>query len=94
MATRRDVYKDATPIQTPTHLTDNIKAVMITPHDGTPIIVITAYMPQLHTKAQEQIYLDILKRVQQDIISNYKDIAIITGGDLQATPEKEYEKSY
>ncbi len=36
LATRRDVYKDATPIKTPTHLTDHIKAAIITPHNGPP----------------------------------------------------------
>ena len=55
----------------PMHLTDYIKTAIIITHDGTPIIAITAYMPQLHTKAQEQIYLDILKWVQQYIIHNY-----------------------
>jgi hypothetical protein len=64
LATIRDVYKEVTPIQTPTNLADYIKAAKITPHDGTSIIAITAYMPQLHTKAQELINLDILKWVQ------------------------------
>ena len=69
LVTRRDVYKEGTPIQTPINLMDYIKAAKITPHDGTPpIIAITAYMPQLYTKSQELIYLDILKWVQQDII--------------------------
>jgi hypothetical protein len=40
---------------------DYIKAAKLTPHDGTPIIAITADMPQLHAKAQEIICLDILK---------------------------------
>ena len=51
-------------------------------------------MPQLHTKAQELIYLDILKWVQQDIITSYKDTTILMVGDLQASPEKENEMSY
>jgi len=42
LATRRDMYKDITPIQTPAHLTDYVKAATITPHDGSPIIAITA----------------------------------------------------
>jgi hypothetical protein len=73
---------------------DCIKAAKITPHDGTPIIAITAYMPQLHTKAQELIYLDILKWVQQDIIQTNKDTIIHMGGDLQATPAQEDERSH
>jgi hypothetical protein len=60
LATRRDIYKEVTPIQMPTNLMDYIKAAKITPHDGTPIIAISAYMPQLHTTEQELIYLDIL----------------------------------
>ncbi len=51
-------------------------------------------MPQLHTKAQEQNYLDILKWIQQDILTTYKDMTILMGGDLQATPEKKNERSY
>jgi hypothetical protein len=45
-----DVYKDATPIPAPAHLKNNIKAATLTPHDGSPIIAITAYMPQIHAK--------------------------------------------
>jgi hypothetical protein len=41
LATRRDVYKEATRIQAPPHLTDYLKASTITPHDGSPIIAIT-----------------------------------------------------
>jgi hypothetical protein len=94
LATRRGVYKEATPIQTPTNLTDYIKAAKLTPHDGTPIIAITAYMPQFHTKAQEHIYLDILKWVEQYIIQTNKDTTILMEGDLQATSAKEDERSH
>ena len=94
MATSRDVYKEATPIQTPTNLADYMKAAKITPHDATPIIAITAYMPQLHRKAQELLYLDILKWVQQDKIQNNRDTTILMGGDLQATPALENEISH
>jgi hypothetical protein len=73
---------------------DYIKAAKITPHDGTPIIAITSYMPQLHTKAQELIYLDILKWVQQDIIQNHKDTIILMGEDLQATPAQKNGRSH
>jgi hypothetical protein len=88
LATRRDVYKEATPTQTPTNLMDYIKAAKITPHDGTPIIAITAYMPQLHTKAQELIYLDILKWVQHDILQNHKDTIILMGKTFKPHPHK------
>jgi len=67
---------------------------MITPHDGTPIIAITAYMPQLHTKAQELIYLDILKWVHQDIVHKNKDRTILVGGDLRVTSAQENKRSY
>jgi hypothetical protein len=94
LVTRQDVYKEATPIQTPTNLTDYIKAAKLTPHDGNPIIAITAYMPQLHTKAQELLYLDILKWVEQHIIQTNKDTIILMGGDLQASPTKEDDRSH
>ena len=60
LATRKDVYKEATPIPAPAHLTNYIKAATFTPHAGSPIIAMTAYMPQIHTKEQEQTYKDIL----------------------------------
>ena len=89
LATRRDVYKDVTPIPTPAHLTDYIKADTITPHDGSPIIAITAYMPQIYTKEQEQTYKDILTWIQQSITTNHPNTTIFMGGDLQSTPHKE-----
>jgi len=51
-------------------------------------------MPQLHSKAQEHIYLDILKWKQQDIITNYKNTTILMGADLQATHAKENMRLY
>ena len=69
-----------------------IKAAKIISQDGTPVIAITAYMPQLHTKAQELIYLDILKWFQQDIIQNHKDTIILMSRDLQATSSQENER--
>jgi hypothetical protein len=71
---------------------DYTKAAKLTPHDGTPIIAITAYMPQLHTKAQEHIYLDIPKWVEQYIIQTNKDTTILMGGDLQATSSQEADE--
>jgi hypothetical protein len=67
LATRRDVYKVVAPIPTPAHLTDYIKAATITSQEGIPIIAITAYMSQIHTKEQEQTYKDILTWIQQNI---------------------------
>jgi hypothetical protein len=73
---------------------DYIKAVKITPHDGTPVKAITAYMQQQHTKAQELLYLDIRKWLQQDIIQSHKDPVILMGGDLQAMPARQNERSH
>jgi len=50
LATRKDVYKDVTSRPAPAHLTYYIKAATITPHDSSPIIAMTAYMPQIHNK--------------------------------------------
>ena len=50
IATRRDTYKEVTAIPTPSHIGDYISAATLTPYDGSPIIAISAYMPQLHTK--------------------------------------------
>ena len=60
----------------------------------TPIIAITAYMPQLRTKAQELLCLDILKWVHQDIIQNHKNTIILMGGELQAPPAQKNERSH
>jgi len=61
LATRRDVYKDVTSIPTPAHIIDYIKAAIIIPHDGFPIIDITAYMQKnRHQGTRDQNYKDIL----------------------------------
>jgi hypothetical protein len=44
---KRDTYENAKSIAAPTHLRDYISAAALTPHDGSPIIVISSYMPQL-----------------------------------------------
>jgi hypothetical protein len=93
LSIRKDIYKDATPIPTPIHLTNYIKEVTITPHDGSPIITISAYMPQIHTTAQEQMYKYIHSWIQQEITTKYQDTTILMGGDLQAIPQKDDARS-
>jgi hypothetical protein len=44
MAIKRDAYKDATPIIAPAHLRYCITTATLTPHDGTPVIAISAYI--------------------------------------------------
>ena len=83
---RRDTYKNATAIPTPSHLRDYISAGTLTPHDGSPIIATSAYMPQLHTKSQETLYIEILKWIQTDIVSEYPLVTALLDGDSQATP--------
>jgi hypothetical protein len=61
LAVRRDTYKDATAFPSPTHIRDYISAATLTPHDGSPIIAISIYMPQLHLKAQDSLYTEMLK---------------------------------
>jgi hypothetical protein len=65
LAARRDTYKDATTIPTPFHLRDYISAATLTPYNGYSIVTISAYMPQLHTKSQETLYIEMLKWIQQ-----------------------------
>ncbi len=60
LAARRDTYKEVTSIPTPPHIGDYISAATLNPHEESPIIAISAYMPQLHTKAKATIYTDIL----------------------------------
>ncbi len=56
LAARRDTYKEITAIPTPPHIGDYVSAATITPHDGSPVIVVSAYMPQLHTKEKDTTY--------------------------------------
>ncbi len=60
LAARRDTFKEITAIPTPTHIGGYVSAATLTPHDGSPIIAISAYMPQFHTKAKDTIYTEIL----------------------------------
>ena len=69
LAVRRDICKELKPIPTPQHLRDRITAANLTLHDGSPIIAISAYMPQLHTKDIKILYRYILSWIQQDITS-------------------------
>jgi hypothetical protein len=94
LAARRDTYKDATDITTPSHLRDYISAAKLTSHNGSPIIAISAYMPQLHTKSQETLYIEILKWIHTDIISKYPLVINPVGGDFQATPWEGDARSY
>jgi hypothetical protein len=60
LAVRRDTYKEVIAIPIPPHIGDYISAATLTPYAGSPIIAISAYMPQLHTKAKDTIYTEIL----------------------------------
>jgi hypothetical protein len=51
-------------------------------------------MPQLHTKAQDTLYTEILTWIHTKIISKYPTVITLMGGDLQATPTKGDERSY
>ena len=86
LAVRRDTYKDATAIPTPSHLRDYVSSAAFTPHDGSPIVTISAYMPQLNTKAQETLYLEILRWIEQDFIFESPSAITFMCEDLQANP--------
>ena len=60
LAVRQHTYKEVTVIPASSHIGDCISAVTLTPYDGSPIKAISAYMPQLHTKAKDTIYTQIL----------------------------------
>jgi hypothetical protein len=51
-------------------------------------------MPQLHTKAKETIYTEILTWIHTEIITIFPTVTTLMGGDLQATPSKGDERSY
>jgi len=79
----------------PPHMEDYISADTLTPQDGSPIIaLLSAYMPQLRTKAQDIIYAEILTWMHTEIISKFPTVTTLIGGDLQATPTKVDERSY
>ncbi len=43
-------------------------------------------MPQLHTKAKDIIYTEILTCINTEIITRFPMVTTLKGGDLQATP--------
>jgi len=51
-------------------------------------------MPQLHTKAQDTIYTEILTWIHTEIIAKFPTVTTLMSGDLQAPPAKEDERSY
>jgi len=51
-------------------------------------------MPQLHTKAKDTIYTEILTWIHTEIMSKFPMVTTLMGGDLQATPTEEDERSY
>ena len=93
LAARRDIYNEVTAIPMPPHVGDYISAATITPYDGSFIIAISAYMPQLHTKAKDTIYTEILTWLHTEIITTFPTVTTLIGGDLQATPTKGDERS-
>jgi hypothetical protein len=51
-------------------------------------------MPQIHTKAKDTIYTEILTWIKTEIISKFPTMTTIMGGDLQATPIEKAQRSY
>ncbi len=94
LAARRDTYKEVTAIPTPSHIKDYISAATLTPYDGSPITTISAYMPQLHTKAKDTIYTEILTWINTEIRTKFPTVTTLMGRDLQATPTEKDERSY
>jgi len=51
-------------------------------------------MPQIHTKAKDTTYTEILKLIHTEIIFKFPMVTPLMGGDLQATPTKENKRPY
>ena len=94
LAVRRDTYKDANVISPPPHIEEYKSAAKLTPQDGSPIITISAYMPQHRTKAQDTIHAKILTWIHTEIIYKFPTVTTLMGGNLQVTPNEEDERSY
>jgi len=94
LVARRDTHKEVTAIPTPSHIGHYISAVTLNPHDGFTIIAISAYMPQLYTKTKDTIYAEVLAWIHTEIISKFPMLTTLMGGNLQATPTEEDERSY
>jgi hypothetical protein len=82
LAAGQGTYKEVTAIPTQSHIGDYISAATLTPYDGSPIIAISAYMPQLHTKAKNKDYTEILTWINTEIISKFPKVTTLMGGDL------------
>ena len=94
LSVRRDTYKEVTAIPPPSHIGDCIFAATLTPYDASPIIAISAYMPQLHTKAKDTIFTEIITWINTEIRSKFPTVSTLMGGDLQATPTEKNQRSY
>jgi len=94
LAAGRDTYTEVTAIPAPPHIGDYISAATLTPYDDSPIIAASAYMSQLHTKANDTIYTELLTWLHTEIISKYPMVTTLMGVDLQTTPTEEAERTY
>ena len=93
LAVRRDTYKEVTTIFTPPHIGDYISVATLTPYDAPlPIIAISVFMPQLHTKAKDKIYTEIITWIHTEIITKFPTVTTLMDVDLQATPSKGDER--
>jgi hypothetical protein len=65
----------------------------LTPYDAPlPIIAISVFMPQLHTKAKDKIYTEIITWIHTEIITKFPTVTTLMDVDLQATPSKGDER--
>ena len=86
LAVRRSLFSTSERLPIPMPMRPYIAAAIVTPHIGTPFIVISLYMPQLDTPQHRETYGEVLTTVEE-IRQQHTEKTIYIGGDLQATPE-------
>ena len=80
----RTAYKTVNAIHAPPNIRDHDALAVLTPHQGSPILAITVYMPQ----ETNTLYSTVLDWIKDTITMQYPHLHILLGGDLQATISK------
>ena len=86
LAIHSPAYKNIEPIQVPTPYHAYLAIAKLTPKHGTPLIAISAYLPQSNTPQGKQTYHDTLTWLATFLTQEHTNLPILLGGDLQGTP--------
>jgi len=86
LAINTNRYPKIEPYQTPLHHQHHIAMAILTPKAGSKIIAVSLYMPQRNTTQGNLTYNEALQWLNKTLTKDLPHVAVILGGDLQATP--------